>query len=631
VTGLNAALTAAKRGWPAFFVFFKDGRKHPAVKWRDWGTTDTGTLIAEAAGRSYPAAGIECERAGLVVIDEDTLGEFKRLAASLGESVPVTYVVRTGRAGGGRQYYFKANGHGIRSTDMLRKHVGYDIDVKGAGGYVVAAGSSHPSGATYQIEHDTEPVEIPTWLVELLTEKRADSGAGTSTETTGKIGYGDRHQTLLSYAGRLRKRGLSYPEAVLLFKERWLDCVQPPGQVPEARYHEPPPAGLQAPVATFESAETTILQDVYRRYEPNWEDTEPPLRFNDTSDGPSSWEAVDLGPYLHGNVKHAEPTLGLRRADGLCLIYPGKEHAVIGEMESGKSWFACGCAAAELLNDHHVTYIHFEETDPGDTVERLQALGVPDHVILERFAFIGPDEPVQPQHLARLLQPTPTLVILDGVNEAMSLHRLAIREEDGAAQFRRQLVKPCTAAGAATIALDHVVKDRERRGRDALGSVHKGNGLTGALIMLENADPFGRGLRGRSHVYVTKDRPGHLRRNGRRSGTPGKTFLGELVVDDTRTQFSYLDMQFYAPAEQATPDEPKDQDAADDELVFDAVQRLIKDGHQATRRMVRAAVKGVGNPRIDAAAARLVLTGRLTETITGRGHYLTVPQDQVQS
>lgn len=345
----------------------------------------------------------------------------------------------------------------------------------------------------------------------------------------------------------------------------------------------------------------------------------------------SSWRPVDLAPYLQGKVDRPEPTVGLRRSDGLCLLYPGKEHAVIGEMESGKSWFACGSAAAELVNDHRVVYVHFEETDPADTVERLQALGVPDKAILDQFAFVGPDEPVTSDALAALLTPPPTLVILDGVNEAMSLHRLAIREEDGAAQFRRMLVKPCTAAGAATVALDHVVKDREKRGRDALGSVHKGNGLTGALILLENAEPFGRDLRGRSHVFVTKDRPGHLRRNGRSSGTPGKTFLGELVVDDTRSHVNYLDMQFHAPVERATV-RVVDRDEADDNAVLAGINTLASARKAATTRTIRATVRGISNSRIDDALTRLALDGRLVESPGPRNSRIfTVPQDQEPS
>jgi KaiC/GvpD/RAD55 family RecA-like ATPase len=77
-----------------------------------------------------------------------------------------------------------------------------------------------------------------------------------------------------------------------------------------------------------------------------------------------------------------EPTVGVARTDGLRLLYPGKEHAVIGEMESGKSWLALACVAAEIVRGNRVVYVHFEEADPGDTIERLRALGVRDDEIL---------------------------------------------------------------------------------------------------------------------------------------------------------------------------------------------------------------------------------------------------------
>jgi hypothetical protein len=59
-----------------------------------------------------------------------------------------------------------------------------------------------------------------------------------------------------------------------------------------------------------------------------------------------SWAPLDLGPYLRGEVKRPVPSLGLYRSDGVRLIYPGKEHSVIGEMESGKSWLLLASAAA---------------------------------------------------------------------------------------------------------------------------------------------------------------------------------------------------------------------------------------------------------------------------------------------
>ena len=65
-------------------------------------------------------------------------------------------------------------------------------------------------------------------------------------------------------------------------------------------------------------------------------------------DEPTTWEPLDLGPWLNGEITQPQPTLGLTRSDGLRLIYPGREHAILGETECGKTWLALGCVAAEL-------------------------------------------------------------------------------------------------------------------------------------------------------------------------------------------------------------------------------------------------------------------------------------------
>ena len=107
-----------------------------------------------------------------------------------------------------------------------------------------------------------------------------------------------------------------------------------------------------------------------------------------------------------------------------------------------------------------------------------------------------------------------------------------IKDADGASEFRRRLVTPFLKVGAASIACDHLPMNPAPGRRDAYGSVHKGNALNGARIQLENTEPFGRGMRGVSHVFVTKDRPGYLRTKGRATKVPGKTYMGTLVVDD---------------------------------------------------------------------------------------------------
>ncbi|MGH8866648.1 MAG: AAA family ATPase [Actinomycetes bacterium] len=360
--------------------------------------------------------------------------------------------------------------------------------------------------------------------------------------------------------------------------------------------------------------------------EPRQDEAPTAQRTAATEEPTETWQPIDLAPYLRGDRTRPEPSVGLRRADGLRLLYPGKEHTVIGEMESGKSWFASACAVAELTQRRHVVYVHFEESDPLDTVERLRALGVGADDILARFRFVGPEEPVTPDGLARLVEPAPSLVVLDGVNEAMSLHGLGIRDEDGAAAFRRLLVRPFIRAGAATLAADHVVKDRERRDRSPLGSIHKGNGLTGCMVMLENVEPYGRGLRGRSHVFVTKDRPGYLRRRGRPMNLPGKTFMGELVVDDTRTVVGYLDLTLWAPREDVADAEPSPHSGeAVDAHVLDVVRALHDDGQQVNTRRVYAKSK-FGKEKTGSALERLVLDGQVCETSGTHGARLfTLP------
>lgn len=354
----------------------------------------------------------------------------------------------------------------------------------------------------------------------------------------------------------------------------------------------------------------------------------------DSSDR-DSWQPLDLGPYLRGEVTRPEPTVGVRRRDGLRFIYPGKEHSVIGEMEAGKSWFALACVAAELEAEHRVVYVHFEEADPSDSIERLQALGVDDRAIAERFHFVAPARPVTDAQITRLIaDPAPTLVILDGVNEGMAMHSAGIRDEDGVALFRRLLITPFIRAGCAVLTCDHVVKDRENRGRYALGSIHKGNALSGALILLENADPFGRGARGRSHIYVTKDRPGHLRRHGRGTKTSGKTFMGEMIVDDTRTHVSYLDLAILPPADP----KPTEDDAERGAQLADAILDVIgaqPDRHVGSERTLFALMRKAGwqvrDAVVRAALDDLIVDGRLAETAGKRGakgFRATAAQDQ---
>lgn len=412
------------------------------------------------------------------------------------------------------------------------------------------------------------------------------------------------------------------------------------------------------------------------------------------SDRPS-WLPFDLSPYIDGTVKRDEPTMGVARTDGLRLLYPGKEHTVIGETESGKSWFALACAAAELnaydvpspeppeglseSNDEwevkpiytvegpdgsrwevgpslrwkhrpsanrHVVYLHFEESDPTATIHRLHDMGVRWIDISENFHFIAPDVPLTEVRinelmtdLAQRIRKTrigpympPTLVIFDGVNEAMSLHGWDIRDETGVAMFRRRLIQRFKTHGAAILTCDHVVKDRDKRGRTPLGSIHKLNSLDGAAYLLENTEPMGQGGRGASRVFVTKDRPGAIRKHGVADRTtPGKTYVGMLIVDSvTADEFnpeSYIDLSIVPPKPEETTTPVVDKYQVTDDRVFEVAEQCIRDsGKPVTTTNIRANAKMRYEDVADS-LERLTTgpTPRLVRHGSGRAHLYSLP------
>lgn len=197
-----------------------------------------------------------------------------------------------------------------------------------------------------------------------------------------------------------------------------------------------------------------------------------------------SWAPVDLSGLLAGTVDRPQPQL-LRQDDGQALLYPGKAHAFVGESESGKSWLAQCAAAEQLLAGGRVLYIDFESDAP-DVVGRLRALGVPAaRLTPQQFAYVRPEHGLarvaaEREAFAELLGQTYQLAVLDGVTDALGIFGWSLYNNDEAARFLREVARPLARhTGAAVVLVDHVVKDREGRGRYAIGAQAKLAGIDG--------------------------------------------------------------------------------------------------------------------------------------------------------
>ena len=84
----------------------------------------------------------------------------------------------TVKTGKGRHRYFRCDGARVGNS---AGRLGKGIDVRGDGGYVVAAGSVHASGTPYRFVDgrglgEIEIAPAPKWLLDLLTAK------GTATD-----------------------------------------------------------------------------------------------------------------------------------------------------------------------------------------------------------------------------------------------------------------------------------------------------------------------------------------------------------------------------------------------------------------------------------------------------------------
>jgi hypothetical protein len=158
--------------------------KKPLIKeWQKRATTEESQI--REWWEQHPSAGVAVAcgpDSGIWVLDVDLPDGPKQLRALevKNQSLPETLCQRTGS--GGVQYIFKWNGHEIRNS---ASKVGKDLDVRGAGGYVVLPPSIHPTGNEYQWLRKSMPGHAPSWLYGLIGDHgKPKSNTETRTAAT---------------------------------------------------------------------------------------------------------------------------------------------------------------------------------------------------------------------------------------------------------------------------------------------------------------------------------------------------------------------------------------------------------------------------------------------------------------
>lgn len=180
------ALHFAARGWHVFPV--SPGTKKPPVidRWETRASTNPDHIHTWWRDTPY-SIGIATGPSGLVVVDLDTtrhaesipdywarqgittgVGVLRALAHQRGHVITPTYAVST-PSGGWHLYYTAPPGSALRNTCGV---LGYKIDTRARGGYVIAPGSAVPPNG-YELFDDRDAAPLPTWLHQALAPKPA--------------------------------------------------------------------------------------------------------------------------------------------------------------------------------------------------------------------------------------------------------------------------------------------------------------------------------------------------------------------------------------------------------------------------------------------------------------------------
>ncbi|MGC5288970.1 bifunctional DNA primase/polymerase [Micromonospora sp. DT231] len=209
---LTAALAHAARGWYVFPLRpddrpdDPDHAKRPAfpnrctaehcprtdprcraagrhVGWEERATTDPDRIRRAWSTRPY-GIGVACGPSGLVVVDLDVpkhaddipppqwagacdgLDVFATLANRHG-GIGATYTVTTASGGSHLYYRHPAAGPELRNTTGDRGGLGWKVDTRANGGYVVGAAST-AAGRPYAVALDCDPAPLPAWVAGLL-------------------------------------------------------------------------------------------------------------------------------------------------------------------------------------------------------------------------------------------------------------------------------------------------------------------------------------------------------------------------------------------------------------------------------------------------------------------------------
>ena len=179
---IKVAEACVSRGWPvlpcrmdktAMLKSWQNNATKDLLTVSDWTVTKSPFMLAHLTGEVAGHFVVDGDRHKA---DEDGVAAFLAIwKEHEGTPEPDTYTVETPT--GGRHWYFAMPKDGEKLGNRI--DVVPSVDVKGTGGYVMAAGSVNAQGGEYRLINGKDPMEPPAWLLSFVREKRKEERATT--------------------------------------------------------------------------------------------------------------------------------------------------------------------------------------------------------------------------------------------------------------------------------------------------------------------------------------------------------------------------------------------------------------------------------------------------------------------
>lgn len=290
--------------------------------------------------------------------------------------------------------------------------------------------------------------------------------------------------------------------------------------------------------------------------------TLPPEVRNPLEERVSTWGAVDLEPYLTGQVVMPEPSV-LIREDGRGLFYPGRVNSLFGLSEAAKTWLSLYICVQEMAKGNRVVYVDLEDSPEG-TIGRLMALGASADDITELFRYVHPEGPLADMERTRY-GPVPTeegrasssvfwalldsfdpaLIIVDTMVVLYGVHGHDSNDASSTEIITGWLKKIRRNGRTTVIVLDHTGKTGGA-GASPIGAHQKVAMVQGTALRLDVVDRPMKGAVGTMRLIVFKDRPGAVREISTRAS---EQVAGVVTLDSTEPGISRMTIAVPDPDE----------------------------------------------------------------------------------